>query len=127
MAYHKGQLIVPDLGFYGRDAHVSLIRENRLIAGVRFLDELPEKLRRRLLTIEDKVIRGALYDDAVVLAKAAGLRPDPLREDNAFNKFLDAAMAMPPPALGELWIPPPLQPAGPPAWQQMPRKKKWRG
>jgi hypothetical protein len=30
----KGQVIVPDFGFYGRDVHVSLIREERLIAGV---------------------------------------------------------------------------------------------
>lgn len=30
----KAQIIVPDFGFYGRDVHVSLIREERLIAGV---------------------------------------------------------------------------------------------
>ena len=45
MAHYKGQVIVSDFGFYGRDAHVSLIREGRLIAGVNFLDELPDKLR----------------------------------------------------------------------------------
>ena len=32
----KGQVVVPDFGFYGRDAHVSLIRQKRLIAGVKF-------------------------------------------------------------------------------------------
>src|SRR5207237_837427 len=36
MSHFKGQLVVPDLGFYGRDAHVSLVRQNRLIAGVSF-------------------------------------------------------------------------------------------
>jgi hypothetical protein len=34
MGHFKGQLVVPDLGFYGRDAHVSLVREERLIGGV---------------------------------------------------------------------------------------------
>src|SRR5205807_10550595 len=41
MAHFKGQVVVPDLGFYGREAHVSLIREGRLIAGVNTLGELP--------------------------------------------------------------------------------------
>jgi hypothetical protein len=36
MAYFKGQIIVEDFGFYGRDAHIGLIRENRLITGVNF-------------------------------------------------------------------------------------------
>jgi hypothetical protein len=40
IGHFKGQVVVPDFGFYGRDAHVSLIRENRLIAGVNFLGEL---------------------------------------------------------------------------------------
>lgn len=30
MAHFKGQIAVPDFGFYGREAHVSLIRKNRL-------------------------------------------------------------------------------------------------
>jgi hypothetical protein len=34
MAHYKGQVVVPDFGFYGRDAHVSLLREGRVIAGV---------------------------------------------------------------------------------------------
>jgi len=44
MAHYKGQLVVPDLGFYGREAHVALVREGRLIAGVNHLAELPTKL-----------------------------------------------------------------------------------
>ena len=39
MASYKGQVIVLDFGFYGRDAHISLIRENRLIAGVNFIGD----------------------------------------------------------------------------------------
>lgn len=92
MVQFKGQVVVPDFGFYGRDTHVSLIRENRLIAGVRFLDELPERLRLNVLLVEDKAIGRATFDDAVVLAKHAGLRPDQLREDNAFNQFVDRAI-----------------------------------
>jgi hypothetical protein len=33
MSHFKGQLVVPDLGFYGRASHVSLVREYRLIGG----------------------------------------------------------------------------------------------
>jgi hypothetical protein len=29
----KGQVIIPDFGFYGREHHISLIRQNRLVAG----------------------------------------------------------------------------------------------
>jgi len=34
MAQFWGQVIVQDFGFYGREAHAWLMRENRLIAGV---------------------------------------------------------------------------------------------
>ena len=36
MSHAKGQVAVPDFGFYGRDIHSRLIREERLIAGVNF-------------------------------------------------------------------------------------------
>lgn len=88
----QGQIVIPDGGFYLKDTHVSLIRENRLIAATRFLDELPKQLRRAVLLIEDKAIKGALYDDALLLAKHAGLHPDPSREDNSFNKFVEEAL-----------------------------------
>ena len=32
--------MIPSFGFYGRDAHVNLIEEDRLIAGVNTLGEL---------------------------------------------------------------------------------------
>lgn len=88
----KGQIIVPDFGFYGRETHVSLIREERLIAGVNFLGELAPKLRNSVLLIEDRIAAGALYDDAVKLAQHAGLRPDYSRDDNDFNAFVAQAM-----------------------------------
>lgn len=93
IGHYKGQVILPDFGFYGRDTHMSLIRENRLIAGVRFLDALPEKLRLNILLMEQIVNGGATYDDAVLLAKNRGLRPDHEREDNRFNEFVDRAIA----------------------------------
>ena len=95
MAHYKGQVVVPDFGFYGRGAHVSLIRENRLIGGVRFLGELPDRLRDSVLLIEDKTVAGALYDDAVLLAKYAGHIPDRLRAENAYQAYIEAATRRP--------------------------------
>lgn len=80
IANYKGQIVVPDFGFYGRDAHVSLIRENRLIAGVNFIGELPPKLRQSVLLIKESVLlikekvpSGATADDAETLAGYAAL------------------------------------------------------
>lgn len=93
MNYYKGQLIVPDFGFYGRKAHISLIREERLIAGVNFLDELPKELKQMLLLMKSKHVAGATYEDAKLLAYYSGLKPDPNKADNEFNRFVDAAMS----------------------------------
>ena len=97
IGHFKGQLIIPDFGFYGREAHASLIRENRLVAGVNFLPELSPKLQRSVLLIKDKVAAGATFEDAEVLAKFAGLRPDHLRESNPHDEYVRRAMG-----LGEL-------------------------
>jgi hypothetical protein len=93
MAQFKGQVVVPDGGFYLRDAHASLLRQDRLIVGVNSLNEMPVKLRQMALLIRERVPTGALYEDAVTLAYHAGLRPDPTRENNPFNNFVRAAMA----------------------------------
>jgi hypothetical protein len=87
--HFKGQLVIPDFGFYGRDAHTSLIRENRLVAGVDFLAELPTRLRHAALLIEGKVASHAHVDDAETLAKYAGLSPG----TNAYNAFIEAAIS----------------------------------
>jgi hypothetical protein len=71
---------------------VSLIRENRLVAGVNFLGELAPKLRNNVLLIEDRLGCGALFDDAVVLAQLAGLRPDPSHDDNPYNRYIDQSI-----------------------------------
>jgi hypothetical protein len=92
---YKGQVVVPDFGFYGRDAHMRLIRENRLIAGLYYLDELKRRapeLRQGILLIKNRVAHGALYHDAETLAYFEGHRPDPLKQDNPFNDYIKEAM-----------------------------------
>ena len=61
--------MIPSLGFYGRDAHVNLIEEGRLIAGLNTLAEVPELLRQNLLLVPEKVASGVIVDDAEELAK----------------------------------------------------------
>lgn len=89
IATFRGQLVIPDLGFYGRDAHAGLIREGRLIAGVNTLQELSPRLRQAVLLIDDKVGAGTTADDAETLAQYAGLMP----RTNGFNAFVEDAMA----------------------------------
>jgi hypothetical protein len=86
-------VVVPDFGFFGRDIHARLVREKRIIAGVDFLGEMPAKLRQAALLIADKQAAGATFEDAETLARYAGLQPDPLREDNGCNRFVEEAMA----------------------------------
>jgi hypothetical protein len=88
MSHYKGQLIVPDLGFYGRDIHVGLLREKRLIGGCNFLAELPDKLRQNFLLVKDKTASGALPEDAETLAKFAGL----VKGTIAYGDFVAAAI-----------------------------------
>jgi hypothetical protein len=53
---------------------------------------LSPRLRQSVLLIKEKVASGTTYEDAVVLARYARLRPDPARTDNPFNAFVDGAM-----------------------------------
>ena len=80
---YKGQVVIPDFGFYGRAHHTTLIRQNRLIAGVNFLDESP--LKKQLLLIEDKIPSRCLPEDAETLASFVGLRP----HTNEYNDFVE--------------------------------------
>jgi hypothetical protein len=66
MSHAKGQVVVLDFGFYGRDIYSRLIREERLIAGVNFLSELPDNLRRTILLINEKIPSGTTVEDAEV-------------------------------------------------------------
>ena len=88
MTEYKGQLVIPDFGFYGRDSHVSLIREKRLFAGVNTLAELPVKLRQNVLLIKDKVAAGTTLEDAGILAEYSG-HP---RGTKGFTDFVSTAI-----------------------------------
>lgn len=88
ISIHNGPIIIPDFGFYGREAHINLIRENRLIAGVNFLGELPLRLRQALLLVKDRTAKGALYEDAVLLAQFRGY----VQHTNEFNDYVREAM-----------------------------------
>jgi hypothetical protein len=91
IGHSKGQqLVVPDFGFYGRDAHASLVRENRLVAGLNTLSELLPKLRQNVLLIKSKVPAGTTLEDAEVLAGYSGL----IRGTNGYNTFVEGAMGV---------------------------------
>jgi hypothetical protein len=60
----QGQIIVPDFGFYGRDFHTTLIRQDRLTAGLTSLSEVSRTLEQALLGIKDKVIYRSTPQDA---------------------------------------------------------------
>jgi hypothetical protein len=90
IGHFKGQLVIPDFGFYGREAHVSLIREGRLIAGVNTLAELTPKLRQSVLVIPQKISSGTTYEDAETLAGYSGLA----RNTNGYNDFVRQAMGV---------------------------------
>ena len=84
-------VVIPDFGFYGCKSHLALLRQNRLIAGVNYLDESPFK--KNLLLIDKKSANGCTYSDAKLLAEYAGLFPDPSKVDNPYNRFIVAAIA----------------------------------
>ncbi|HVR57223.1 MAG TPA: hypothetical protein VMT72_10390 [Pseudolabrys sp.] len=87
IAQFKGQIVLEDFGFYARPFHTSLIREDRIMAGVFTLSELDEKLRQMCLLMETEAV-GCTYEDAQVLAKYEGHVPG----TNAVNAFVTQAM-----------------------------------
>lgn len=66
---YEGQVIITDYGFYGHNT--TLITQDRLIAGLNYLDETP--LKNDLLLIKEKIPVHCLPEDAEVLAQHAGL------------------------------------------------------
>lgn len=64
MSIYQGQLIVPDFGFYGREIHTQLIRQERLICGVNVLAELSPKLQQVVLSIPSKTAFRTTLEDA---------------------------------------------------------------
>lgn len=81
-------IVVPDFGFYACGFHTSLLRQDRLIAGVNAFDEVPQ-LRNQLLLIDRKIASHCTPDDAEILATYAGLIPG----TNTFNDFVHASIA----------------------------------
>ena len=71
IANYQGHIVVPDFGFYACPFHRSLT--DRLIAGVKFLDELSPALRRAALLIPDKTPCRTTTEDAETLADYAGI------------------------------------------------------
>lgn len=92
IAAYQGQIVVPDFGFYACPFHTSLVRQERLIAGVQFLDQVPF-IKDTLLLMDRKEARTSTVKDAKTLASFAGLRPDPLRANNDYEDFIDASIA----------------------------------
>lgn len=84
----KGQIIIPDFGFYGRDFYTPLIRQNRLTAGLFFLDEVSPKLKKTLLMIKDKRGEGCVWEDANTLADYAHLSPGTVAHTEFVNKLI---------------------------------------
>jgi hypothetical protein len=93
MSWYKGpHIVVPDLGFYGRNMHVSLVEDGRLVAGVDYLDELKRRapdLRDAVMRM-DKKPRGAIYADAEELARYDCKFPP---HTDGYDTFIKAAMA----------------------------------
>lgn len=69
---YQGQVWIPDFGLYGRPHHLSLIDQDRLIAGVNSLSEVSDDLRTRLLQIDDKQGNHCTAEDAETLADYSG-------------------------------------------------------
>ncbi len=88
IGHHKGQVVLPDGGFYARDLHMSLIRQDRLTIGCNLLSELPQKVRQAALLFEHKTAHHALYVVAELLARYAGL----MHVTIAFGEFVRQAV-----------------------------------
>lgn len=84
----KGHVVIPDFGFYGRDFHISLIRQHRLTAGLYSFSEVDIKLRQALLTIPRKIAYRATFEDAQLLANYAGKEPHTM----GHGDFIEEAM-----------------------------------
>lgn len=83
ISQYDGPVVIPDFGFYACRSHTSLIRQERLIAGINSFDEVPD-FKSRLLMIEAKLGSRCTPDDAEVLALYAGIP----KGTNQYNDFI---------------------------------------
>lgn len=90
ISQYAGQVVIPDFGFYAHPGHSTLIRQNRLIAGINSLSEFDgmPKLKNKLMQIETKIGSRCTSDDADVLALYAGKR----RGTEGFSAYADECM-----------------------------------
>lgn len=87
ISQYRGTVVIPDFGFYGRAHHTRLIRQNRLIAGINFFDEVPD-LHNDLLLIGKKIGKHTTAEDAAILALYAGKTPN----TNAHTEFIQTSI-----------------------------------
>lgn len=72
IAHYDGQLIIPAFEFYARPPHIALIRENRLIAGVRTLSQIKDHALRDECLLMEKIGSRTTVSDAKVLMDYEG-------------------------------------------------------
>ena len=87
-ANYPKTVVMTDFGFYATPPHIQLMRQQRLIAGLSFLDEVPTKIRQQLLLMPTKLARRCTFDDAEILAGYAGLAKGTVAESD----FIAAAI-----------------------------------
>ena len=85
---YPGTVVIEDFGFYARDFHKTLLRENRLRIGVNSLEELDSEMKQMVLLIEEKEGRKCTFEDAKILANYSGL----ISGTNAHGAFVERAM-----------------------------------
>lgn len=90
MLRFTGQIIAPDFGAYARPFHTSLIREERLIAGVYTLSELEivDKRLHQMCLLMPKIGAGCTYEDAKTIALYEGETPGTDGFDTAVKRAM---------------------------------------
>jgi hypothetical protein len=88
ISQYPGPIVIPDFGFYALPAHSTLIRQDRLIAGLNTFDEVPE-LKNLLLQMETKVGRRCAPEDAELLARYSGFK----RDAHGYSNFIEQCIA----------------------------------
>lgn len=86
IANYSGTIVIPDYGFYACTFHSQIIRQNRLMVGVNFLDEVKNK--HHLLLMKRKIASRCTNEDARTLAEYNGL----VEGTNAYTDFVQRSV-----------------------------------
>lgn len=89
LLYEGGSVVVPEFGFYACTFHTKHLRQNRLIAGINALAEVP-KLRSELLLVGTKIGSRATAEDADTLATYCSGFP---YGTDGYSSYVQKAMA----------------------------------